>query len=235
MYFDIDDILTETANITCIARNDCASLAFLRPYNSTSTTVSSNVLAEGEKCELPLWACISLALESRFFDMQLPKHYGDSFRKKLDGGGENFNLRIKSLYYYEVGELLCSRIKRIPTSRRGTDNRLVLIKKEAEILREVLKKTFVGERFRKNLDWSLNSSDEDVTAHTSKLAHAEKELFDIGARSSYALESWKNHGSRRIEISSIVKASNDFIASNKRVVSPEAAADSDNKRPRVFG
>ena len=54
--------------------------------------------------------------------MQLPKHYGDSFRKKLDGGGENFNLRIKSLYYYEVGELLCSRIKRIPTSRRGTDN-----------------------------------------------------------------------------------------------------------------
>lgn len=110
-----------------------------------------------------------------------------------------------------------------------------MIKKEAEILREVLKKTFVGERFRKNLDWSLNSSDEDVTAHTSKLAHAEKELFDIGARSSYALESWKNHGSRRIEISSIVKASNDFIASNKRVVSPEAAADSDNKRPRVFG
>lgn len=106
----------------CSPPHQNCSLAFLRPYNSTSTTVSSNVLAEGEKCELPLWACISLALESRFFDMQLPKHYGDSFRKKLDGGGENFNLRIKSLYYYEVGELLCSRIKRIPTSRRGTDN-----------------------------------------------------------------------------------------------------------------
>jgi len=176
---------------------------------------------------------MSLALESRFFDLVLPKMYGDSFRKKLDGGGENFNLRVKSLYYFALGTTLCSRIKKIPTSRRGTDNRLVLLKKEAEILREVLKKTFVGERLRKNLDWSLNSRDEDVTAHTSKLAHSEKELFDIGARSSAAFHDWKNHGSRRIEVSKYIASASNVLSSSKRVVSPDGALGGDGKRPRV--
>ncbi|GMH93262.1 hypothetical protein TL16_g12581 [Triparma laevis f. inornata] len=182
-----------------------------------------------EKVSLPLWTLAFLCFDSRFFDVTLPKHFSDSFRKKLDAGGDNFNLRLKSTYFYSAGNLLCSAVKAAPSSRRSNDSRLTLLKKECEILREVLKKTFVGERLRRTLDWCLSCRDEDVSEFTSKLTVEEKNLFDIGARASLGYHEWKHNGSRKIQVSSIIKQSN-----ARRVVSPEEKGMNKENPPSAF-
>ena len=168
-----------------------------------------------EKVSLPLWTLPFLCFDSRFFDVTLPKHFSDSFRKKLDAGGDSFNLRLKSPYFYSSGFLLCSLVSSSPSSRRSSDNRLTLLKKECTLLLSVLKKTFIGSRLRKPLDWSLSFRDEDCTSYTSTLTTEELTLFEIGARASLGYQEWKRKGSRFIQVSGIVKSK------DRRVVSPE--------------
>ena len=108
------------------------------------------------------------------------------FREQLEAGPGAVNLRERSPYYYEVGVALASL----------TDD---------QRLKDTLLMVFSGERFKRLLDCSLNSLNEDVNAFTRDLPHLEKNLFNAGYRSSEEYVGWKSRAFNKLAMSKVIQ------------------------------
>ena len=234
-YFDIDEILMEDCLIPCSSKIACKNLAFLCPdlllaaanstgnETTTSGKNSSSVdyldnkheLPKGSKFELPLWAALPLAFpkvqKTSTISAHLPKHYGDNFRKKCLAGAEGFNLRLKSLFFFEVGNRLCEAVANVQNLRRDRgrgDNsakEMSYLVKECKELRQTLLATFAGERLRRIYDKSLNSVDLDVSKFLRILSDMECKFFYICRNSKIKEKDWKIYGSNKIAVSEVGK------------------------------
>lgn len=96
------------------------------------------------------------------------------------------NLRERSPFYYEVGVALAAL----------TDDRR---------LQDTLLMVFSGERFKRLLDCSLNSLNEDVNAFTRDLPNLEKRLFSAGYGSSEEYLGWKSRAFNKLATSKVIQ------------------------------
>ncbi|CAN0382574.1 unnamed protein product [Scytosiphon promiscuus] len=64
---------------------------------------------------------------------------------------------------------------------------------------------FSGERFKKLLDCSLNSLNEDVNSFTRDLPNLEKSLFSAGYRSSEEYVGWKSRAFNKLAMSKVIQ------------------------------
>ncbi|CAM9619183.1 unnamed protein product [Sphacelaria rigidula] len=119
-------------------------------------------------------------------DLDLPKHYTHRFREQLDAGPAAVNLRDRSPFYYEVGVALAAL----------TDD---------QRLQETLLMVFSGERFKRLLDCSLNSLNEDVHTFTRELPNLEKSLFDAGYQASEEYVGWKSRAFNKLAMSKVIQ------------------------------
>ena len=74
-------------------------------------------------------------------------------------------------------------------------------------LRKSLRVAFSGERFRRILDQSLNSRNEDTTAVVERLTNMERTLFHKGYDAAEAFHDWKTRKAHKIRASALVKRS----------------------------
>lgn len=108
------------------------------------------------------------------------------FREQLEAGPGAVNLRERSPFYYEVGVALASL----------TDD---------QRLQDTLLMVFSGERFKRLLDCSLNSLNEDVNAFTRDLPNLEKSLFRAGYRASEEYVGWKSRAFNKLVASKVIQ------------------------------
>eukprot|EP00904_Undaria_pinnatifida_P000017 jgi/Undpi1/10015/HiC_scaffold_28.g12469.m1 len=178
-YYDLESILSEEERVPCVFTLDAMGMGMLDP------TTSEEDLAQGAKVEFPLWMARPLAGKG-MVELDLPKHYTDRFREQLEAGPGAVNLRERSPYYYEVGVALAS----LTDDQRLQDTLLVV---------------FSGERFKRLLDCSLNSLNEDVNAFTRDLPNLEKSLFNAGYRSSEEYVGWKSRAFNKLAMSKVIQ------------------------------
>jgi hypothetical protein len=105
--------------------------------------------------------------------VQQPQHYGEHFREQLHAGPGAIDLREASPYYYQVGGIV---------ARMMGDSQL----------ENLLLDVFCGERFKKLLDCSLNSANNDIAAYTRTLPASERKLFDAGYDTNDEYIKWKS-------------------------------------------
>lgn len=77
---------------------------------------------------------------------------------------------------------------------------------EAREVEEILRIAFGGERYRRIMDESMNSRDEDTTEFTRKLTHMEKALFIKGLFGSRDFYNWKNRSSSFLKCAAILES-----------------------------
>lgn len=72
-------------------------------------------------------------------------------------------------------------------------------------LQDTLLMVFSGERFKRLLDCSLNSLNEDVNSFTRDLPNLEKSLFDAGYRASAEYVGWKSRAFNKLATSKVIQ------------------------------
>lgn len=108
------------------------------------------------------------------------------FRDQLEAGPGAINLRERSPFYYEIGVALASMMG-------------------DERLQDTLLMAFSGERFKRLLDCSLNSLNEDANTFTRDLPNLEKDLFTAGYQSSEEYVDWKSRAFNKLATSKVIK------------------------------
>jgi hypothetical protein len=119
-YYDLDAILAEEELVPCWNKFDFSYLAHLDPDHQINHTGSStsdntnnkssaspshhrtnntNMLPEGTKLKLPLWALRSWA-PLGFVQMSLPRHYHRKAREKLQADPCQVDLRYELSYWF---------------------------------------------------------------------------------------------------------------------------------------
>ena len=102
-----------------------------------------------------------------------------------------------------------------PTSNRAHRREHMMamerVQQEAKELRRSLLETYTGERLRRTFNWTLGSTDDDVSMYTKRLTEMELHLFQVGSCAALAHDEWKIFGSRRIPVCSMLKASQQII------------------------
>ncbi|CAM9848663.1 unnamed protein product [Choristocarpus tenellus] len=181
-YYDLDTILSEEERVPCIFTLDAVGMGMLDP------TTADDDLTKGTKVEFPLWMARYLYFKA-MVDLELPKHYTEKFREQLDAGPGAVNLREKSKYYYEIGGVLAGLLN----DRKLQDTLLVV---------------FSGDRFRRLLDCSLNSLNEDITSFTRELPSLERRLFNAGYQASDEYFRWKSRTLNRLTTSRVLQGKN---------------------------
>ena len=225
-YFSIHDILLGNERLTVVAKQNAMMLGFLNPQARST----DSDLSKGTKIDLPLWAFAPLFKAESVDITSFPKHYGHKYREKLKAGAVTFNLRSKSVYFYEVGNAICDLIATKGRSRRSVN--MAELVAETGKLREVLKNTYVGERLRRILDFAWNSSSQDVSAFTNKLPQLEADLFAAGQAASNSYNYWKSHGSRRITVSATLLKSSAIAKSQQEAKRSAVVATPENNAKR---
>lgn len=181
MYYNIDDILAEDERVTCEFLTDAVDCGYLDPSCPTAD------LPCGSKVELPLWLASSLA-QKNDVRVHVPPYFASKFRKHIRASPASVNLRDKSQYFYKIGSNLTE----------------LLDETDSEEVKELLRIAFGGERYRRILDQSMNSRDEDTTEFTRKLTHMEKELFEKGLLGARDFYEWKNRSAGILRCASIL-------------------------------
>eukprot|EP00814_Leptocylindrus_danicus_P008510 CAMPEP_0116032256 /NCGR_PEP_ID=MMETSP0321-20121206/18050_1 /TAXON_ID=163516 /ORGANISM="Leptocylindrus danicus var. danicus, Strain B650" /LENGTH=256 /DNA_ID=CAMNT_0003507635 /DNA_START=362 /DNA_END=1132 /DNA_ORIENTATION=+ len=246
-YYDIDDILAEDQQIPCTTQFDFVGLSHLdessvAPIGSRKRKQKRDVLPEGSRLKLPLWAVEKWG-ELNFIRTRLPKLHCRRSREQLVSDPASADLRARGERYVQAGILVCdwtehcmqkiaereSAPRSSGTIRSSTLSRAVNAEMQREIveLRNTLREVYTGARLRQSLDWSLSSVGQDVSHFTRRLTVLEKKLFEIGLDAAKARYEWKISGSKKIPVSKIMKRWN---WSRPRVVSPESLT-KENGRP----
>ncbi|KAK3742741.1 hypothetical protein QZH41_018959 [Actinostola sp. cb2023] len=158
-YFDIDDVIATQDRIPCKLEVQIHNLGFLDPSSQ------GEHLAAGSKLELPYWLAKELcSRRRRVVSVELPKVYKDGYREILKADAGVVDLHKYGPHFYDIGTKLMH--------FDDDENSLVI---------RTLQETFI-KRFRKIMDSSQNSPNEDTSALTSRLDHTEQQIFAAGKK-----------------------------------------------------
>eukprot|EP00116_Pleurobrachia_bachei_P002469 sb/3462731/ len=163
-YFSIDSILAEQQKLSCVLRRSFFGLGYLDASNSGEHLVS------GTKMDLPLWVVGSGLADKGFLTCELPKAYQEANRNILLADSSVVDLFKQAVHFY------------------GTGLRLIkLPHPETPYLAVSLVKAFIG-RFKKIMDSSQNSRNQDISTLCAKLDTKERALFELSRESVQTLD-----------------------------------------------
>lgn len=91
-YYDLDAILSEEELVPCWTNFDFSHLTHLDPDYHVDDAKTTNVLAEGRKLKMPIWAMQKWG-PMGYVKMVLPRHYGRKAREKLEADPLQVDLR----------------------------------------------------------------------------------------------------------------------------------------------
>ncbi|XP_054710678.1 DNA replication complex GINS protein PSF3-like [Uloborus diversus] len=178
-YFSIDDILATNERIPCRFEVPVHKLGFLNPSSGSAD------LAQGNKLELPLW--MAQGLHSRhIITTEVPKVYREAYREILNADATVVDLNKMGPYFYHFGLYL-----------------LRFSHHDSEEICRMLNQTFRN-RFRKLMDTSQNSMEEDAASSITHLDRTEIALFNLGCKSLLDLKNWQFRKNKKISTADLV-------------------------------
>ena len=176
-YWDIDACLSEETRVPGIFTVDAVNLGYLDP------STEDEDLEAGTKVELPFWLLTALAARN-MVAVESPSFYGPKFRSELLADPSVLDIRSRCPFFYNLG---------VAATAIFADDELL----------PSLMKCLVA-RYRKILDTSQNSHNEDTSKFTRNLTHLELELYRAGYRGAEQYFRWKNRQCERLAVSSVI-------------------------------
>lgn len=220
-YYDIDTILAEEELIQIRPSFPFSHLSHLDPEsssrkrrrvdkenvgNTTRHSYESTALEEGTKIKLPLWAVDRWAVLG-FVKVTLPGIYGSKMKERLLADPVSVDLGSKNTHYFLTGLLLTSLLHRAAhvakrhRSSRSAASPAAQLANLAQSTRLALLTSMMGERLRRNFDWTLSALDnmeDDASGHLGRLSVLERRMFERGVESSGAVDRWREGACGRI-------------------------------------
>lgn len=145
-------------------------------------------LPQGTKLELPLWLAKGLFdNKRRILSVELPKMYQEGWRTVFSADANVVDLHKMGPHFYGFGSQL-----------------LHFDSPETADISQSLLQTFIG-RFRRIMDSSQNSYNEDTSALVARLDETERGLFQIGQKGLNDFQSWEKGQASQITASSLVQ------------------------------
>ncbi|KAL1784440.1 DNA replication complex GINS protein PSF3 [Sigmodon hispidus] len=142
----------------------------------------------GTKLELPLWLAKGLFdTKRRILSVELPKMYQEGWRTVFSADANVVDLHKMGPRFYGFGSQL-----------------LHFDSPESTDISQCLLQTFIG-RFRRIMDSSQNSYNEDTSALVARLDETERGLFQIGQKGLNDFQSWEKGQASQITASSLVQ------------------------------
>ncbi|XP_023229180.1 DNA replication complex GINS protein PSF3-like [Centruroides sculpturatus] len=178
-YFSIDDILATNERIPCRLELPLYKLGFL------DSSSESNHLLAGHKIDLPFWLAESLH-NRHIISIDLPKVYREAYREILLADANAVDLHKMGPYFYLFGQHLMSFPHRDKVE-----------------ISKILSKTF-RTRFRRIMDSSQNSLNDNSSCLKSNLDRTEEELFNVGKKAMMEFNGWQTRQTERISTSDLV-------------------------------
>lgn len=178
-YFSIDDILATNERVPCRFEVAVNKLGFLDPSSESPD------IAQGTKLDLPFWLAQSLHRQ-RIISVDMPKIYREAYREILNADANVVDLHKMGPYFYQFGLHL-----------------LGFQHPEAEDISRMLSETFRN-RFRKLMDASQNSLEEDATSLTACLDRTEIAIFSLGHKSLLDFKQWQARELKKIATADLV-------------------------------
>ncbi|KAL3790300.1 hypothetical protein HJC23_002926 [Cyclotella cryptica] len=229
-YYDIDTILAEEELIQIRPSFPFSHLSHLDPEhrsrkrrrvdkenvgnaNRGSSVVGTapHVLEEGAKIKMPMWA-VDRWVVLGFVTVTLPGVYGRKMKERLQADPVSVDLGTNNTHYFLSGLLLASLLQRASQiakrhRSRSASSPALQLSALAQSLRYSLLNAMMGDRLRRNFDWTLSALDameDDASGHVGRLSVLEKLMFEKGVESSGAVVRWREGGSGRIAGSKVV-------------------------------
>ncbi|XP_036044217.1 DNA replication complex GINS protein PSF3 isoform X1 [Onychomys torridus] len=142
----------------------------------------------GTKLELPLWLAKGLFdTKRRILSVELPKMYQEGWRTVFSADANVVDLHKMGPHFYGFGSQL-----------------LHFDSPENADISQSLLQTFIG-RFRRIMDSSQNSYNEDTSALVARLDEMERGLFQIGQKGLNDFQSWEKGQASQITASNLVQ------------------------------
>ncbi|XP_036360071.1 DNA replication complex GINS protein PSF3-like isoform X2 [Octopus sinensis] len=142
----------------------------------------------GTKLEFPFWLAQALCSQKRhIISVELPKPYRIGYREVMMADASVVNLHKLGPYFYDLG----CKLRYFPFT-------------EIDDVAKSLLDTFQV-RFRKILDASQSSLNEDTSSLTATLDSTEKFLFHTGLKSLNDFQSWETRRAEKLTSSEMVR------------------------------
>nr|XP_006977862.1 DNA replication complex GINS protein PSF3 [Peromyscus maniculatus bairdii] len=186
-FLSLDDILMSQEKLPVRVETSMPRLgAFFLERGADAE--SDHALPQGTKLELPLWLAKGLFdTKRRILSVELPKMYQEGWRTVFSADANVVDLHKMGPHFYGFGSQL-----------------LHFDSPENADISQSLLQTFIG-RFRRIMDSSQNSYNEDTSALVARLDEMERGLFQIGQKGLNDFQSWEKGQASQITASSLVQ------------------------------
>ncbi|KAJ1447390.1 hypothetical protein M885DRAFT_542968 [Pelagophyceae sp. CCMP2097] len=169
-------LLAGDESVPCVLLVEATGLGHLDARGTSQAD-----LLKGSRLDLPLWLADVLS-KKNIVQLEMPAAFDAAARAEIDAGAMSVDLRSKSAHYYKIGSYVAHAL-------------------DDDALRRKLRVAISGERFEKILDWSQNSSNDDVSPLIDKLTHDEAALFYHGLDATRQVGAWKARRQGKLETS----------------------------------
>ncbi|CAN2389301.1 DNA replication complex GINS protein PSF3 [Pristimantis euphronides] len=182
-FLSLDDLLMSQEKLPCRLETDFPRLGFLEKGGD------NDHIPEGTKMELPLWLVKGLYdNKRRIISVELPKIYREGWRTVFSADANVVDLHKMGPHYYSFGFQLLN----------------FASPENTEIARTILQ-TFIG-RFRRIMDSSQNTYNEDTSLLVARLDQLERGLFRAGQKGLNVFQSWERGTAAQITASNLVQS-----------------------------
>ncbi|KFQ97923.1 DNA replication complex GINS protein PSF3, partial [Opisthocomus hoazin] len=158
---------------------------------------------QGSKLEVPLWLANGLHdSKRRIIAVELPKMYKEAWRTVFSADTNVVDLHKMGPYYYGLGSQLLNfdNPKNPEIAHTGLQATSVLpVSNSASLLQ-----TFVS-HFRRIVDSSQNTYNEDTSVLVARLDELERTLFRAGQKGLNDFQCWEKGQASQITASSLVQ------------------------------
>ncbi|KYO27496.1 DNA replication complex GINS protein PSF3 [Alligator mississippiensis] len=185
-FLSLDDILMSQEKLPSRAEAALPRLAAV--LGKGAGAGQGDCLPEGSKLEIPLWLAKGLYdHKRRILSVELPKTYKEGWRTVFSADANVVDLHKMGPYYYGFGFQLLN-----------FDN-----PENPEIAQTILQ-TFIN-RFRRIMDSSQNTYNEDTSTLVARLDELERALFQAGQKGLNDFQCWEKGQASQITASSLVQ------------------------------
>ncbi|NXG42617.1 PSF3 protein, partial [Psilopogon haemacephalus] len=147
-------------------------------------------LVQGSKLELPLWLAKGLHdSKRRIISVELPKVYKEAWRTVFSADANVVDLHKMGPYYYGFGSQLLN--------FDNTEN--------PQIAQSILQASTFVSRFRRVMDSSQNTYNEDTSQLLARLDELERALFRAGQKGLHDFQRWEKGQAAQITASSLLR------------------------------
>eukprot|EP00088_Acartia_fossae_P029093 TRINITY_DN29912_c0_g1_i1.p1 TRINITY_DN29912_c0_g1~~TRINITY_DN29912_c0_g1_i1.p1 ORF type:complete len:204 (-),score=29.54 TRINITY_DN29912_c0_g1_i1:175-786(-) len=179
-YYSIQDILATQERVPCISNAGLPGLGFLDPGSDEPDLPSQ------AKLELPFWMIEGMRQGQKYFNMQLPKAYKETYREILSADANVVDLHKLGPHYYEYGGYLMKHVIN-----------------ESDLVGAALSNAFKS-RFLNLMDAAQNCQDGEELKEMQKMDEIERALFRKAYTNRKGMADWMSRKVYQIRTSTMV-------------------------------